>query len=791
MATQDRMEILLAVRDASKEVDKDVRSFLYVDDDEDALHGLPLGSIVSIRRSADDDEPLAFARLQSKDALTPHESSSAPAIASYGLALALQSHFGLTPVESAEVDDEESVQVFRVQLDGVEMSIPTATHVVLHLPLLHKAPHAAKIVRSMERIAPQLLSGTLVWPNRLLRLTWRHQIDLATISLDVPIAFISSSSSISIETAPSSALPPAPLSVPDTLDAMIADIKQHMAGHDAAIRRVVSMLIHSLFSPPSQKSAHDAHEEALRSLSARSVLLSGVPSIGKTHFVNLLRSACSTHLGMSILSLSGPDLFQTKVGDSEKKLLDTFAAARQSAPTLLCIEDIDAMAAATPAASSNPSPLEQSLLGVLLACLDCVNSAASSRIFVIATTNRLEYVHDAIRRNGRLEHLETFRPPNQQDRAAMLAMICRQVDATPDILAQIAARTNGFVAADLLNLVREATLVSCRPGCRPGDLNDLAAVWEPALAVVKPSMLHGQALAARPTERPLLFGLDDALATLRVSLLQPLHDSSPFRTMGVLPPRGILVTGSSGVGKSQLLSVIAHDVGSLATCLTVQCTDLISKQVGGTEKALATLFATARAAAPCVLLFDQIESLAPVRGFDTTTEQTFDRVLSLLLLEMDGFASASPADMQRWSHAQFVQQHVVLVATTTSASLLDPSILRPGRFDIEISIEKPNEDARKQALMHLVEKTPVQWTEEIESKDSLVAWLAHKTEGATIGQLNAIFQDAAMASLRQSIDVDHLSPSALETACRHVMGDIRRDEEEEDVNELVSRMQQL
>ncbi|RHY35127.1 hypothetical protein DYB32_000358 [Aphanomyces invadans] len=416
-----------------------------------------------------------------------------------------------------------------------------------------------------------------------------------------------------------------------------------------------------------------------------------------------------------------------------------------SVPTLVCIEDLDAIAS-----TSSGVALDQALLGVLLACLDQATTN-QSKLFVVGTTNRLDALDPSVRR--RLSHHMSRQstPPLP----------------SPSVLQQVAGRTSGFVGADLLHLVREAMLYSIHVAKCPGALHDMAA-WQ-----------HGLTL------------------TLDVALLQPLQDSSPFRRMGIFPPKGVLITGPSGVGKSHLLAVLGAHIQKRATCLSVKCTDLVcvqrcsctlwnvmsmtaplscqvTKVVGGTEAALAALFATARVAAPCVLLFDQIESLAPVRGFDTTTEQTFDRVLSCLLTEMDGFHQTGGSkggrvrprrwmnsmdmcpwmlvDMRRWTHQEFIQQHVVVVATTTTASLLDSSILRPGRFDMEIALEMPTAAARTAALTHLVGATPISLeSSPFGTLDALVASLVDRTEGATIGQLHAVFQEAAMASLRESI----------------------------------------
>ncbi|KAF0692488.1 Aste57867_16432 [Aphanomyces stellatus] len=735
------MEILLHVPRIStpladvSDTALDFRSIIYVEDGDESLEELQESSIVRLsspiggdgdaccyaRVQSLDDLPSQFQRLSSLDA---HE-KSVVAYGSYGLAVALHTHGDV----AATFISESPHVVYHVLLEAIPSSLPTTVHLNLHLPHLHDVPHATQVARAMEHIAPQLLGGTLIWPGRAIPIAWRHQPEIASVASDATLSVVSSATTtvaISTDAAASSR----DHDNAATIDVILAHVTAHMAGQVDVLRHIVSTLVHSLFPTASSSFVP----------LARGMLLSGAPGIGKSHFLGLLRDAAAPFF--YVHTLSAPDLFQTQVGQSEALLVAAFAAARAHAPALLVLEDIDAVASASTVA------LEQSLLGVLLACLDRVDAS----VFVVGTTNRDEAVDvAALCGNGRLEH-----------------HMCRQLETTPAQLAHVSARTTGFLGADLLNLVREATLASIHDH-HAGVLVD-AAPWEHALAIVRPSMLQSHAASHDDGRRVVVFGLQRAMATLHVALLRPLQDSTAYRAMGVLPPRGILLTGPSGVGKSHVLAAVAHDAGRLATCIPVRCTDLVTKVVGGTEKALAALFATARAAAPCVLLFDQIESLAPVRGFDTSTEQTFDRVLSLLLLEMDGFGSAAAADLQSWSHAQFVQQHVVLVATATAASQLDPSILRPGRFDIEIGLTRPDDMARRDALRHLMAATPVDVGDAFESHNALVEWLVEKTDGATIGQLHAIFQEAALASLRESIAVTHLGVPALVQTLRDVMG---------------------
>ncbi|RHY81619.1 hypothetical protein DYB35_003213 [Aphanomyces astaci] len=463
-----------------------------------------------------------------------------------------------------------------------------------------------------------------------------------------------------------------------------------MAGYTTDLRRIVSTIVHSLYPPA-----------ALPLTLPVGMVLSGAPGVGKSHLVRLLHASFRAFPSrLHCVTVSAPDLFHTQVGRSEAHLAGVFSALKASTvPTLVCIEDLDAIAS-----MSSTVALDQSLLGVLVACLDQASKQPSSRVFVIGTMCRQ----------------------------------CRPPLPSPGMLADVAGRTSGFVGADLLHLVREATLHSIHVAKHPGVLHDVAA-WEHALSLVRPSSVVQHLPQTSSHLLAPLVGLDDVWAALDVALLQPLRDSSAFRRMGMLPPKGILITGPSGVGKSHLLAVLGAKAQQRATCLSVKCTDLVTKVVGGTEAALAALFATARAAAPCVLLFDQIESLAPVRGFDSTTEQTFDRVLSTLLTEMDGFGTNGKCSV---------------------------------RFDVEIALGLPTESARRAALTKLVAGTPV--STDHQSTEALVAALTDRSEGATIGQLHAIFQEAAMLSLRESIDVTEIRAAALERACCQVVRDACR-----------------
>ncbi|ETW09201.1 hypothetical protein H310_01625 [Aphanomyces invadans] len=780
----------------------DFRSVIYME--EEALHGdfdeACMASIHqgSVSDSNHADSPIAFGQVHSvvclphrlQDVAEAYSELGLPvALVSYGLAVSLQRSFSDSYVapraDGLHVSDEYDCYIVTIRPSS--SVIPAATNVTLHLPSLESSPFPSKIARAMEHVAGHLLSGTVVWHRRVVPITWRHTLEFAHVSLDA-----SSHSALSVVdaatavTVTSAALPRRDTRSPDSsaplssslIDHILRHVSVGMAGYTTEVRRIVSTIVHALVPPPQLPLALPI-----------GMVLSGVPGVGKSHILRLVQASLNDYLPTRLhcVMLSAPDLFHTQVGQSEAHLAGIFAAAMESSvPTLVCIEDLDAIAS-----TSSGVALDQALLGVLLACLDQATTN-QSKLFVVGTTNRLDALDPSVRR--RLSHHVALRPPSELDRIAMLELMSRQSTPplpSPSVLQQVAGRTSGFVGADLLHLVREAMLYSIHVAKCPGALHDMAA-WQHGLTLVRPSSIVEHSQPSQVAPMPPLYGLDNVWKTLDVALLQPLQDSSPFRRMGIFPPKGVLITGPSGVGKSHLLAVLGAHIQKRATCLSVKCTDLVTKVVGGTEAALAALFATARVAAPCVLLFDQIESLAPVRGFDTTTEQTFDRVLSCLLTEMDGFhQTGGSKDMRRWTHQEFIQQHVVVVATTTTASLLDSSILRPGRFDMEIALEMPTAAARTAALTHLVGATPISLeSSPFGTLDALVASLVDRTEGATIGQLHAVFQEAAMASLRESIHVAHIQVATLERACDQVVGTrFQRNEEGADNDALVEAVE--
>lgn len=424
-------------------------------------------------------------------------------------------------------------------------------------------------------------------------------------------------------------------------------------------------------------------------------VISGLPGVGKTRLARAVASAMGLHLEF----VDAASIFQTLVGHSEVELVKTFERALQQSPSILVIDGIEAIAASRHAAAESDSALEVGVLGTLLACLDRIKKE-SQPVFVVGATTRPEDLDAAVVSNGRMDVAVKIEPPTQPQRREILSIMTsawQSSNLNESYLSQLSDATGGFVGADLLSLCQRALQSSLNDSeARSTDgPTVLPRHFEEALASTYPSALQAHSVskvvpaesnATTQDQSPFskVFGLDQAIEAIKVSLIEPLEDCSRFLTYGTVPPKGILLTGPPGSGKSHLALAVASEVQrrGLASFVSVRCTDLLTKVVGDTEKALRELFATARNAAPCVLYFDQIESIAPVRGFDTSTEQTFDRMLSMLLVEMDGFNSSrsrlQSSQTSAAARAAFLKEHVVILASTGNKEQLDPAILRPG-----------------------------------------------------------------------------------------------------------------
>lgn len=410
-------------------------------------------------------------------------------------------------------------------------------------------------------------------------------------------------------------------------------------------------------------------------------VVTGVSGSGKTSLVRCITQS----LCVPIIWLCEDDILPAIQGGLDTRLIDKLQAVfKQKEECILVIDGLENFAPRRQSHLTNTLQLK-----TLLLTLDYIKE--NSKTFVVATTCHLKDIDQAICSNDRLELEVQLEPPTRKQRLEILEIIAKDWPITNDFaqfVAHVSDSTGGYVAADLVRVCQHILLdISSSSHANPfGDVKSFDISEEMvrrALASTFPSVLQGYTILRKGSDLctesdpfAKFHGLDDVIRELRIALLEPLMNCDRYLKFGAVPPRGILLSGPSGSGKTAVALAVAKECerAGLATFISVKCTELINKVVGDTEKSLAALFKSARLAAPCIIYFDQIECLAPVRGFDSSTEQTFDRLLSYLLIEMDGFDTRNDAVTSN----EFVKQHIVILATTTDIRQLDSAILRPG-----------------------------------------------------------------------------------------------------------------
>ncbi|MEX1054235.1 MAG: CDC48 family AAA ATPase [Nitrosopumilaceae archaeon] len=417
----------------------------------------------------------------------------------------------------------------------------------------------------------------------------------------------------------------------------------------------------------------------------KGVLLFGVPGTGKT----LLAKAVANESNAHFISISGPEIMSKFYGESEARLREIFKEAREKSPTIVFIDEIDSIA---PKREEVTGEVERRVVSQLLSLMDGLESRG--KVIVIAATNRPNALDPALRRPGRFDREIEIRIPDKKGRLDILLIHTRNMPLTEDVnLEKIAAISHGYVGADLEYLCKEAAMKCLRrllPEINLADekiptetLDKLIVNGEDyqfALREVTPAGMREVYIESPDVSWDEVGGLQNVKRELQEAVEWPMKYPTLYANMGHRMPRGILLYGPSGTGKTLLAKAVATE--SEANFISVRGPELLSKWVGESERGIREMFRRARQASPCVIFFDEIDSIAPVRGLGGETGVT-ERVVSQLLTELDGIESL---------------HGVVVLAATNRADMLDPSLLRPGRFDKIILVPMPDKEGRKKIL---------------------------------------------------------------------------------------------
>lgn len=465
----------------------------------------------------------------------------------------------------------------------------------------------------------------------------------------------------------------------------------------------------------------------------RGVLLFGPPGTGKT----LLAKAVANETNANFYSIGGPEIMSKFYGESEERLRETFKQAQENAPSIIFIDEIDSIA---PKREEVSGDVEKRVVSQLLTIMDGLESRG--KVVVIGATNRPDALDPALRRPGRFDREIEIGIPDQKGRQEILEIHTRGMPLTEEVkLSSIAKVTHGFVGADLEAVCREAAMKSLRNVLPEINLEESKIPvetlnkikikpqdFETALKEVHPSALREVYVQSPNVKWTEIGGLESIKEELREAIEWPLKHSDLFTEADIVPPKGLLLYGPPGTGKTLIAKAVATN--SDANFISIKGPELLSKWVGESEKGIREVFRKARQASPCVVFFDELDSVAPRRSSSGSGDSHVgDRLVSQLLTEMDGLQDLNG---------------VVVIGATNRPDIIDEALLRPGRFDRILEIPLPDNDSIKEILrIHMVRK-PIDKSVELNKLVELCTGLS----GADIA---ALVNAAALSAIKEHI----------------------------------------
>jgi len=467
----------------------------------------------------------------------------------------------------------------------------------------------------------------------------------------------------------------------------------------------------------------------------KGVFLYGPPGTGKT----LIARAVANETDAYFTHISGPEIMGKFYGESEGRLREIFEDAQTHAPAIIFIDEIDAIAPKREEMGSEKQ-VERRVVAQLLSLLDGLESRG--QIIVIGATNIPNTIDPALRRPGRFDREISIPIPDKNGRLEILEIHTRGMPLAEDVsLEKLAEITHGFVGADLEALAREAAMSALRKILPKIDFEMAEIPYETlmklevtmdnfrdAMKEVEPSAIREVFVEVPDVKWSDVGGLENIKEELKEAVVWPLEHSDVFKKANTNPPKGILLYGIPGTGKTLLGKAIATESG--VNFISVKGPSLISKYVGESEKAIREVFKIAKQASPTILFFDEIDSIVPRRGSSSTDAHVIERVISQFLTEMDGIEEL---------------KGVVVLAATNRLDLVDPAILRSGRFDILLELPKPDEKTREEIFKIHAKNKPL--AKEVDLKE-----LAGKTEGKVGSDIEFICRKASMLAIREYIE---------------------------------------
>ncbi len=502
----------------------------------------------------------------------------------------------------------------------------------------------------------------------------------------------------------------------------------------------------------------------------KGVLLHGPPGTGKTR----LARAVANESDAQFFIINGPEIMGSAYGESESRLRQVFEEATKAAPSIVFIDEIDSIA---PKRGNVSGEAEKRLVAQLLTLMDGLEARAN--LVVIAATNRPEALDEALRRPGRFDREIVVGVPDERGRREILGIHTRGMPLGDRVdLGELARTTYGFVGADIGALAREAAIEAVRrimPKLNlvertiPPEVLDMLSVTREdfleALKRVQPSAMREVMVQAPQVRWEDVGGLDDAQMRLKEGVELPLKDPDAFRRLGIRSAKGFLLYGPPGTGKTLLAKAVAREAE--ANFIATKSSDLLSKWYGESEQQIARLFQRARQVAPTVLFIDELDSLVPARGGGLGEPQVTERVVNTILAEMDGLEEL---------------QSVVVIGATNRPNLVDPALLRPGRFDELIYVGLPDRAGRRRILGIQTQRMPL-------GSDVDLDQVAGRTERFTGADLEDVVRRAGLVALRRSINAQSVTMAEFDEALKESRASVT-PEVERDYEEMEARLKQ-